>query len=471
MPGLEIDDLAEQRPAEASHPDQPGNEESTGDGSPPREGDRPKLLLVDDEENILRSLHRLLRKDFDITTASSPREALSHLHENTFAAILSDQRMPVMEGTELLAEARKIAPDTVRIILTGHADLNAVMGAINKGAVYRFLSKPWIDDELVFTLQQAVEQYNLVHENRRLLRLTEEQNQKLQAFNKNLREKVFERTRQVTRLNINLTQGFRGTIDVLARLADMNSPALGRHAKRVSDLSTRIGRAFGLEKEVLDQLEVAATLHDIGKVGLSPEILHRRYSELKPRDRAILLMHASRGATLIQMIPNMELAASFVLHHHENFDGTGYPKQLRGDQIPIGARIITVANGFDNTLNGRKVYNQTSPDQALQHLRDHANIYYDPQIVEALYQVLQSDQDAAIQTSEVEIDLRDLQPGMVLSRDLFTIRDTLLLPQDSKPERHHSSRLFNDNEADPVVGSVYVYRNAGNRSGSKGRVG
>lgn len=426
----------------------------------------PPVLLVDDEENILRSLRRLLRKDFALTATTSPEEALGLIRDHSYAVIVSDQRMPGMEGTDLMAQAQILAPDALRIILTGHADMNAVLRAINQGAVYRFLSKPWSDDELLATLRQAARQYELVQENKRLQALTEEQNQKLQAFNASLKQKVFERTRQVNELNTNLTQSFQGTIEVLARLADMNSPALGKHAKRVNDLSMKLGRALGLKGDTLKQLDVAATLHDIGKIGMHPDLMHKQYTELKPRDRAILLTHAPRGATLMKMIPNMEEAAAFVMHHHERFDGSGFPKRLRGSQIPIGARIIAVADAFDNTLNGRTAFGKSTPEKAVKHLRDHAGVSYDPKIVDALLFMLQNDREVVSQAHEVEIDLRDLQPGMVLSRDLYTVRGVLLLQKDHVIEDKHLSRLFRDNETDPIVGNVFVYRNAPRKPGA-----
>ncbi len=419
----------------------------------------PPVLLVDDEENILRSLQRLLRKDFDLTATTRPEEAFELLRSRTYAVVVSDQRMPGMEGTDLMAQARALAPDTLRIILTGHADINAVMRAINQGAVFRFLSKPWSDDELLTTLRQAARQYELIQENNRLQALTEEQNRKLQAFNQNLKRKVFERTRQVSQLNTDLTQSFQGTIEVLARLADMNSPALGKHAKRVADLSMKLGRALGLDANTLKQLHIAATLHDIGKIGMHPDLMHKHYNELKPRDRAILLTHATRGATLMKMIPNMEVAAVFVLHHHERYDGSGFPKRLRASQIPVGARIIAVADAFDNTLNGRTAFGKSIPEEAIKHLQDYAGVSYDPKLVDALFFMFRNDQDVVNQAHEVEIDLRDLRTGMVLSRDLYTIRGVLLLQKDHTIEDKHLTRLFKDNETDPIVGNVFVYRN------------
>ena len=162
-------------------------------------------MLVDDEGNILRSLRRLLRGQFEITTTVLPQEALRHLAEDEYAVLLSDQRMPAMEGTELMTKARAVSPDTVRILLTGDADLNTAMTAINQAGAYRFLQKPWNDVDLVATLGQATQYFKLVKENKRLQALTEAQNARLKTFNQSLKVKVLEQTRQVMTLNEELS--------------------------------------------------------------------------------------------------------------------------------------------------------------------------------------------------------------------------------------------------------------------------
>ncbi|GIV62546.1 MAG: two-component system response regulator [Rhodothermaceae bacterium] len=423
----------------------------------PRE--RPRVLLLDDEENILRSLQRLLRKRYDVTATTSPEEALEYLEQATFAVIVSDQRMPTMEGTTFLARAREKAPDTVRILLTGYADMQSVIRAINEGAVFRFLTKPWNDEEVLATIHQAVEQNHLVSENRRLLALTEEQNRKLEAFNKTLREKVLERTRQVTELNQALSRSFRGTIEVLAHLADMHSPALGKHAKRVTALAVMIGEKLGFTGDQLFQLEVAAKLHDIGKITMDPNLLKKPYAQLKAHDRAVLLTHAPRGASLIEMIPGLEEAARYVRHHHEHFDGSGFPKRFQGNQIPLGARIIAVADAFDNALNGQGTFHRSTPEKALLYLRDNTPTLFDPSLVDILATSLQHDDHPVNHAIEVEVGLFDLRPGMVLARDLRSIRGLLLLEKNQLLDEHLIARLHTYHETEPIVDNILVYRN------------
>ena len=420
--------------------------------------DLPKILVVDDEGDILRSLRRLLRKRFEITTTTLPEEALQHLAEKEYAVLLSDQRMPTMEGTELMARAHNASPETVRIILTGYADINAAMDAINRGHVYRFLQKPWDDADLLATLCQAADHFALAQENKRLRALTEGQNTKLKAFNKNLQAKVLERTRQVTQLNEDLSNTFRGTMRVLARLAEMHSPVLGNHAQRVTRLSIEVGKQMGLSNQELYQLEVAATLHDIGKIGMKPDLLRKHYSVLSVEEKAILVTHAVTGAALIRMVPNLEEAALFIRHHHERFEGKGFPDRLFGRQIPLGARIIAAANVYDNALNNRITFRHATPAKARQYMQDCAPQELDPEVVAVLVTILCAEEHETVREEiDVEVNIKDLQPGMILSKDLYNVQDVLVLPQSTKIDEMQLYRLLKHHQTTSIEG-IYVYR-------------
>lgn len=166
-----------------------------------------RILLVDDERGIINAVRRVLRREgWEIVSTQDPHEALKLIGEEAFAVILSDQRMPAMEGTALLQQAREIAPDTVRIILTGYVDIEAAIEAINHGAVFRFITKPWDDEDLRSTIRQAVTQYQLVGENKRLLRLTEAQNAELAQLNRDLARAHEEEVENAYRIQQTLLQ-------------------------------------------------------------------------------------------------------------------------------------------------------------------------------------------------------------------------------------------------------------------------
>src|SRR4030067_1316908 len=199
------------------------------------------VLLVDDEENILNALKRTFRKEpYRIITAASGLEGLSVIEREKITLVLSDHRMPGMEGVEFLSEVRKKSPDTIRMMLTGYADIQAVMNAINQGEVYRFISKPWDDEEIRFIIRDAIRHYDLITENRELHTLTRRQNLELKDLNSNLEEKVAERTREVEGLYNDLEQNFIDFVRVFVMLLELKSRHLGSHCKRVAALSRRL---------------------------------------------------------------------------------------------------------------------------------------------------------------------------------------------------------------------------------------
>lgn len=419
----------------------------------------PRVLFVDDEANILQSVRRVMRKsDVEIETSTDAGEALRMVETNAFAVVISDQRMPRMDGVELLEKVRVLSPDTVRIILTGYADVQASVDAINKGAVYRYLNKPWEDDDLRNTVRQAVDQYLLIRENRRLQELTERQNDELKDLNENLKQKVMERTWEVLRLNQKLEHSFMGAVQAMARLGEMHSTVVGSHAKRVALLSTEMAKRLGMEGKDLMQVEVAATLHDIGKTLINPVILRKSETDLDVGERAILREHPVHGEAIVRLVPNNEDAAVYVRHHHERFDGNGFPEGLAGTDIPLGARIIAVANAYDKLLNSRTSFSSSTPAQAMRVAKGRANSEFDPSVLEALDAVVRDIDNQMKNGYEIEIDLSDLRPGMVLSRELTSANGDTLAKRNHAVEPKQIKELQKIHEKEPILGGLFVYR-------------
>lgn len=436
-----------------------------GNGSPQAQKACRSVLLVDDEARILNALYRLLFESYDVERTESPEEALELLKSREFALVITDQRMPDMEGTELCARASEIAPETKRVILTGYTDMKAAIDAINRGSVYRFMLKPWRDEEMSALVEEAVRHYNLAAENERLNALTarqnvqlQELNKQLEGFNEKLQEKVFERTIEVTKLNDRVTSFFRGSIDLLSRLAGMHSEVLGNHGRRVAELAVKIGRAHGLSDRQLNDLEIAATLHDIGKIGMDPKVVGTMNGEESDHDKSVLRSHPVEGAALVTRIPGLEDVATMVRHHHEEFGGTGYPHGLRGENIPIGARIIAVANAFDKFLNMRSRYTETKVSTALKYVQAQSETHFDPELVRILETLLEAEEIDIPESNEVEISLRELRTGMVLSRDVVTAGGKTLLTEGTMITGARLPDLFEHASSDPIVEGPFVYR-------------
>jgi putative nucleotidyltransferase with HDIG domain len=387
------------------------------------------LLFLDDEQNVLNALRRVFQdEEAPMAFTTSPSEALERIGRGEIAVAVSDQRMPEMTGIAFLEKVKKASPETVRILLTGHADLKIALEAINQGSVYRFLTKPWDEGELMQVVRQAAAQHALVTENRRLYELTLTQNRQLAELNGSLERKVRERTREIEELNKDLEKSFFGSVRVLAGLAEVHSKVVGSHSRRVAALSKAMASRLGMGSEEIKHSEVAALLHDVGKLAIQAEILDKEDANLLPREKELLRRHPSMGEAIVRMVPNMERAALLVRHHHERFGGGGQPDGLKGDSIPLGSRIISVADAYDNALNPRAAYQTGSPAKALQKIRDALGGDFDPKVVDALEAVIRDGGGPAGDPGEIEVGLQDLRTGMVLSREIRNARGLLLLP-------------------------------------------
>ena len=317
-----------------------------------------KLMIVDDEQANLRLLERLFRRDYQVITADSGEDALRLLAQHDVALLITDQRMPGMTGIELIKHAAHLRPQLVRIILTGYTDVSALVEAINCGHVYKYVTKPWNNDELCLTVARALEFYETNHARHELLH----QNQRLSA-----------RLKEMT----------RSFVRTIADALEAKDEYMHGHARRVRGYAVALGWRLALDAPQLEQLELAAFLHDIGKIG-TPDSLLLKPAPLTDEERAVMQLHPERGARMLAGVPDMQDVIAAVRHHHENYDGTGYPEGLTGVQIPQAARIIHVADAYDAMTNPRPFREALSHEEALRRLEEHAGTQFDPEIVRAL---------------------------------------------------------------------------------------
>ncbi len=273
-----------------------------------------KILVVDDEQNLLDSLKRQLRKRFHVETALGPEEGLKTIAaRGPFAVIVSDLRMPVMDGIEFLSRASKIDSDSVCIMLTGNADLQNAIQAVNEGNIYRFLTKPCMTETLASVLEQGVEQYRLVTAEKVLLEKT-----------------------------------LKGSIKVLTELLSLLNPEAFGRSSRIKRYAGEIARH--LEVSNIWQIETAAMLSQIGCITLTEEATGKLYQgqELSGEEAQLFAMHPSIASDLLSHIPRMKQIAEIIAHQDKHFDGSGNPKDtLQGEAIPLGARILKVVLDFD----------------------------------------------------------------------------------------------------------------------------
>jgi response regulator RpfG family c-di-GMP phosphodiesterase len=333
-----------------------------------------KILFVDDDENILTSMRRSLGDRYDLRTAVSPVWAVQRLErDGPFAVVVADLRMPEMDGNELLAEVAEHYPDTVRVMLTGHADLEAAMEAVNRGRVFRFLTKPCLPSDLAHTLDAALEQHRLVRAERELLQGT-----------------------------------LRGTIKLLTEVMSQANPEAAARCDRLK----RLVRCMAEEIRYRDiwKVELAAMLSQLGCVSLPRAMLLKRYrgERLNEVEESIFTMHPRAGAGLLSHIPRLEGVAEIVSRQDVRYD--------RDEAAPLGAHMLRLAADYD-TLEQQ----DRERDDILAALRDRG--WYYPKLLDALEAALCADEGYGVR----RLELKELRRGMVLDENVQATNDLLLM--------------------------------------------
>jgi response regulator RpfG family c-di-GMP phosphodiesterase len=424
-----------------------------------------RVLFVDDEENILRSLSRLfMDEDFEVLTAPSAQDGLRLLTElENVGVIVSDQRMPGVTGVQFLEQVREMVPEALRIMLTGYADLSATVDAINRGGACRYITKPWNDEELVQIIRDAVNRYRLVQENRRLTEIVNLQNEELKEWNANLKQRVLDQTTEIRKkhenlqlLNERLRTNFKGTVTAFSRLIELGGKK--QHAETVASLAQNMAQALGLSAEEVETVHNAALLHDIGELGISEAILKKDLNELTEEEQKEYMLHAVRGQTAIDAIEDLRAAGVLIRHHHENFDGSGYPDGLKGEAIPVGARIIAMADFLDRVM--QKLHGTTAIDFGMRSVSAELGKRLDPALYEPLrkfakyvYYV----REPGVKTlKETELGPSDLYPGQVLSRDMFSGTGLLLLNRGVRLDAAKIDAIRRYYRLDPPLHGVFV---------------
>lgn len=385
------------------------------------------LLAVDDEPNILAALRRLFRTTgWRILTAGHAEEALALLATEPVDAVLSDMRMPGMDGVQLLERVSQGWPRTARLLLTGQADLGSTIAAINRGRLHRYITKPWNDDELLLTLRQVAQGQQLEAEKQALEQLTQQQNDELKALNAGLEARVASRTEELAAANDRLKRNYLTSIKAFTALIELRGSAQVGHARQVVDLTRRIAQAMTLDAGTAHDLPIAALLHDIGHIGLSDAVLARPVNRLDRDELRRYRLHPVLGEQALLASDDMQGVAPLIRAHHERWDGQGFPDGLRGAAIPLGARILAVADTFEDLRSGRIDGQALSPLDARRAVLDGRGSQFDPAVVDAFASLFSSTPPKR-PAPTLRLRTAELRAGQTLTHDFVSPEGVLLL--------------------------------------------
>jgi len=426
-----------------------------------------KALFVDDEEYILKSIRRLLADErMEVLTATSGEEGLGILRSTgDVGLIVSDQRMPGLAGVEFLSRAREIAPDALRIMLTGYADISATIDAINKGGAYRYISKPWKDEELVLTVREALGYYRLTVENRRLWDIVRRQNEELTEWNANLKTRVLEQTASIRRkiselhqLNEKLGKNYEGSLLAFSGLLELRDRETRNHCRNVADIATAAAEKLGLSGDQREVIRVAALLHDIGKIGIPDALLQEETERMNSEQLREYRLHPVRGQAAIDAVEDLRAAGILIRHHHEAYDGSGFPDGLGGDEIPVGSRLISLADAIDRRISADRAAN--SIEVAFDDIRQHLGTRFDPALFPLFECPTREKYGKRLSLSgmvEMELSPRELRRGMTVAREVRSGTGLLLLARGESLDEAKIVALRRYYGIDPPKTGVLVW--------------
>ena len=364
---------------------------------------KPRILLVDDEPNVLQAYTRVLRTRFTLDIAEGGAQALGMLEQQAYAVIVTDMRMPGMDGVELLTWVRQRCPDTVRIMLTGNADQQTATNAVNQGAIFRFLNKPCDSELLGQTIEQAVRQHELITIEKSLLQDT-----------------------------------LKGSIRMLVDLLTLLDPVSFGRAQAMTDLSETVAREMDMKNPWV--LGIASILSQIGILTV-PEAVATKIQTggfLNSHERDLANLVPKIGADLIRHIPRLEEVADAVLYMNKNYNGSGFPvDDLKGDQIPLGGRILRVVWDFE------RLRSKPGADNSVLREMETRGTWYDSEVLRALGRCLGREPVPTLPPVVREVGLHELRIGQVIQCGIETADGLLVVPEGTQLGLAHLQKLRN----------------------------
>lgn len=332
-----------------------------------------RVLVVDDERMIREPIGRYLTlSGYNVESAATGEDAIALLETGRYAVALCDLRLPGLDGLGFLAEAQLRDPDMAVLILTGVSDAATARKALLSGAA-DYITKP-------VELQAVVEAVE-----RALQKRLQEMEQR--AFDRQLREDVAAGVRQLESREEALRDMSVGVAEAFVNAIEARDSGLRGHPQRVAELAAEIAKSMGLPDETVDQIHVAGRLHDVGKIGIRQEVLEKN-GELTDHEFQHVRDHVRIGLEILAPLKHLESALAFISDHHENWDGTGYPRRLKGEQITLGGRILKAADCYDALTSKRSYRDPMSQEACLDYLRTESGRTLDPRVFDALKEVL-----------------------------------------------------------------------------------
>jgi response regulator RpfG family c-di-GMP phosphodiesterase len=412
-----------------------------------------EILVLDDDEIILVALHETLRtENYRVVTTTSAFEALDFLRQRSFAVIISDQRMAEMTGLEFLSQAKEIQPHASRILITGVLTLKTVIDAINTGEIFRFIAKPWLREELLATIQNAFQRYEMVLNNEALRENTLQLNARLAETNADMQQQLrelLEKSSALDEANKALRNNFDHSLKLLHTVITAYDPRLGEETRATVELLEQMAETGQFSEEERRALLAAGWLHHIGLINLPRDLIRRSRDNpesLEENEGRLVAAHPIYGQTLADNVDPSGQTGAIIRSQHERWDGEGYPDNLAGEAIPLLARHLSVASFFVESGRNR--------ESTIETILQESGKAFDPESVRLF---LKATRMVRLPRKVRDVLLSELQPGMVLAKGIYSPNGLLLIPESATLNETTLQKIQRHNLADPINQRLLVY--------------
>ncbi|MDF1544968.1 MAG: response regulator [bacterium] len=423
------------------------------------------ILFVDDEPNILNALKRLFRtqSQYECHFADGPAAALALLIDTHVKVVVCDHRMPQMEGAEFLARLKKKRPDTVCIMLTGQANLKDVETAVNEGSLFKFVLKPWDDNELKSLVASALEKYEANKGKKNLATAVKETENKLQQENEELLKTNDERTEQLISALETAQQAnskLHCTLHEIAKafcvVLELARPDIGVHSNRVAKTVNQLCEIANMSFQDRREAEIAALLHDIGQIGLPRYIIEKSRDCLNDNERLAYETHPAACYENLKSINGFDRIAAFIFAHHERYNGTGFPRKLKAGDISTQSYLIGIADEYDHLMQRVTSDPTLLFEQTYDAISNMSDTLFPRSVVDSMLAIMDRNRSEGLEEEVKEVSLNDLAPGDVLARNIYTVSGTMLLAVDTMLDHRKLLRLRSIDKVDAILGTMRI---------------